>query len=192
MEYIKNPLNYHGAKNKLFSQIFPLFPLNINTFVDLFGGSWEVGLNSTSNKIIYNEKNNWVFEILQEMKENDSFVEQVDRYIEKYQLSKENKDWYLIARADYNREFVKDPVLLYVLVCHSFANQIRFNRNHEFNLPFGKRTFNEVMRANIYIYIYQNSKSQISKWQTRISWKFPQSIFDRMTSYILILHISSP
>ena len=36
-KYIKSPLNYTGGKFKLLSQIVPLLPQNINTFVDLFG-----------------------------------------------------------------------------------------------------------------------------------------------------------
>lgn len=36
--YLKNPFNYVGAKYKLLSQILPLFPSEIHTFVDLFGG----------------------------------------------------------------------------------------------------------------------------------------------------------
>lgn len=34
----KNPFNYVGAKYKILSQIFPLFPPQIKNFVDLFGG----------------------------------------------------------------------------------------------------------------------------------------------------------
>lgn len=178
MWYIKNPLNYQWAKFKLFDQILPLFPKNINTFVDLFGWSWEVWLNSWASKIVYNEKNNGVFEILQEMKENKDFVKQVDQYIEKYWLSKINKDWYMKARSDYNDAFVKDPVLLYVLVCHSFANQIRFNKKQEFNLPFGLRTFNDNMRSNIYIYIYANYRVLILNFTTKILRIFHLKIFD--------------
>ncbi len=37
-EYIKSPLNYTGGKYKLLPQIIPIFPSDINTFVDLFGG----------------------------------------------------------------------------------------------------------------------------------------------------------
>lgn len=37
-ELIKSPLNYTGGKFKLLPQILPLFPNDINTFVDLFGG----------------------------------------------------------------------------------------------------------------------------------------------------------
>ena len=37
-DLIKSPLNYTGGKFKLLPQILPLFPNDINTFVDLFGG----------------------------------------------------------------------------------------------------------------------------------------------------------
>ena len=36
--YIQSPLNYTGGKYKLLNQLIPLFPKNINTFIDLFGG----------------------------------------------------------------------------------------------------------------------------------------------------------
>lgn len=36
--YIQSPLNYTGGKYKLLKQIVPLFPTNIDIFVDLFGG----------------------------------------------------------------------------------------------------------------------------------------------------------
>ena len=35
-KYIKSPMNYTGGKYKLLHQIEPLFPENINLFVDLF------------------------------------------------------------------------------------------------------------------------------------------------------------
>ena len=42
---IQSPLNYTGGKFKLLPQILPLFPKNINTFVDLFCGGCNVGIN---------------------------------------------------------------------------------------------------------------------------------------------------
>ena len=33
---IKSPMNYVGGKYKLLPQILPLFPENIDTFVDMF------------------------------------------------------------------------------------------------------------------------------------------------------------
>jgi DNA adenine methylase len=50
-DLIKSPLNYTGGKFKLLPQILPLFPDNIDTFVDLFAG----GLNVKANKIVAND-----------------------------------------------------------------------------------------------------------------------------------------
>ena len=41
-KYIKSPLNYTGGKYKLLDKILPLFPNDINTFVDLFAGGGSV------------------------------------------------------------------------------------------------------------------------------------------------------
>ena len=54
-KYIKSPLNYVGGKYKLLSQILPLFPSNINTFVDLFGGGGNVIVNVKAEHCIYND-----------------------------------------------------------------------------------------------------------------------------------------
>ena len=51
--YIKSPLNYHVNKYKILSQIIPLFPKSINTFIDAFGGSATVLLNTVANRYIY-------------------------------------------------------------------------------------------------------------------------------------------
>lgn len=52
---IKSPLNYTGGKFKLLPQLLPLFPDNINTFIDLFCGGCNVGINVKANKIICND-----------------------------------------------------------------------------------------------------------------------------------------
>ena len=52
---IQSPLNYTGGKYKLLPQILPLFPEEINTFVDLFTGGCNVAVNVNANKIIAND-----------------------------------------------------------------------------------------------------------------------------------------
>jgi len=42
-ELKKSPINYTGGKFKLLPQILPLFPSNIDIFVDLFAGGFNVG-----------------------------------------------------------------------------------------------------------------------------------------------------
>lgn len=43
MNYIKSPFNYVGGKYKQLDQLIPLFPQNIDTFVDLMGGGIQCG-----------------------------------------------------------------------------------------------------------------------------------------------------
>lgn len=49
---LKCPLNYVGGKTKLLPQILPLFPKHIHTFVDLFGGGFNVGINVEADQHI--------------------------------------------------------------------------------------------------------------------------------------------
>lgn len=49
---IQSPLNYTGGKYKLLPQILPLFPKDIDVFVDLFCGGCNVGINVDCSKII--------------------------------------------------------------------------------------------------------------------------------------------
>lgn len=50
---IQSPLNYTGGKYRLLSQILPLFPDDIETFVDLFCGGCNVGINVMANNHLY-------------------------------------------------------------------------------------------------------------------------------------------
>jgi adenine-specific DNA-methyltransferase len=52
-KYIKSPINYVGNKYRLIKQIIPLFPKNISMFVDAFGGSGTVLMNTNADHYIY-------------------------------------------------------------------------------------------------------------------------------------------
>lgn len=148
-KYIKSPLNYVGGKYKLLKEILPLFPNKINTFLDLFGGGFNVGVNVEAEHIIYNDICKPVVELLNHIKGNDieNLLSEIDEHIEKYHLSKENREGYLKLREDYNSGY-KTPIKFYTLLCYAFNNQIRFNRNGEYNMPFGKNrsSFNPTLR----------------------------------------------
>lgn len=55
--YVKSPIFYMGNKFRLLKYLVPLFPNNVNTFYDLFGGSGCISANVNANKIVYNEIN---------------------------------------------------------------------------------------------------------------------------------------
>lgn len=147
-EYIKSPLNYVGGKYKLLPQILPLFPKNINAFIDLFGGGFNVGINVPAKEVVYNDLNLPVVQILEYIHRNetDKILSEIDKTVEQYDLSKINKRGYLKLRGYYNKLVFKSPIILYTLICYAFNNQMRFNSKGEFNMPFGERYFNPTLR----------------------------------------------
>lgn len=166
---IQSPLNYTGGKFKLLPQILPLFPSQIDCFVDLFCGGCNVGINVSANRYVYNDSCEPLinlYSVMQTMK-SDVFLSKVEKLIQKYDLSNVklngyefyncssadglgsyNKEKYLMLRSDFNSLSKKDSdyyVMLYVLIVFAFNNQIRFNSSGKFNLPIGKRDFNQNM-----------------------------------------------
>lgn len=166
---IQSPLNYTGGKFKLLPQILPLFPSQIDCFVDLFCGGCNVGVNVSANRYVYNDSCEPLinlYSVMQTM-ESEVFLSKVEKLIQKYDLSNVklngyefyncssvdglgsyNKEKYLMLRSDFNSLPKKDSdyyVMLYVLIVFAFNNQIRFNSSGKFNLPIGKRDFNQNM-----------------------------------------------
>lgn len=162
MDFIKSPLNYTGGKYKLLPQLLEIFPKEIDTFVDLFAGGGNVAVNVNAKHIIYNDIMWQVPEMLQEFKRVgvEECLQRIDYFIEAYELSKDNREGYLKLRECYNNSFdleflLTDPLMLYTLICYSFNNQIRFNSNHEYNMPFGKNrsSFNPALREKFVAFV---------------------------------------
>ena len=132
-------------------QITKLFPSDINTFVDLFAGGFNVGINVNANSYICNDINTYVINLYKKFKELEcgEILDRIYSNIDKYQLSKTNEEGFKRLRNDYNK--YHDLIDLYTLVCYSFNYQFRFNNNHEFNNPFGKNRscFSETMKDNL-------------------------------------------
>lgn len=136
--YVKSPLNYIGGKHKLLKQILPLFPSDINNFVDLFAGGFNVGINIHAKTVYANDINHYVIEILKTFKEMETkrIIYHIESRIAEFHLSKENGEGFNRFRDFYNQS--KNPLDLYTLICYSFNYQFRFNNNHEYNNPFGR------------------------------------------------------
>ena len=61
--FYKSPMNWPGNKFKLLKQLEPLFPPNINNFIDLFCGGLDVSCNTTANYKYANDMNNYLINI---------------------------------------------------------------------------------------------------------------------------------
>ena len=164
-KYIKSPMNYTGGKYKLLHQIEPLFPENINLFVDLFTGGGNIAANVKANKIVANDCEENIIGIYKTFQGYDNVNEligQIEEIIKTYGLTIDNMEAYNKFRNDYNSLKASQGnysplssyninILLYVLICYSFNHQYRFNSKGEFNMPFGKERsqWNENMKNNL-------------------------------------------
>ena len=153
-EYIKSPINYVGNKYRLIKQIIPLFPKKISMFVDAFGGSGTVLMNTEADHYIYNDVNPYVSGIVSGLFSTpyDEIIKQIESIISEYDLSMVNKEGFERLRDDYNNGR-KNWITLYTLMCHSFNHQFRFNSKHEYNSSFGKNRsyFSDRQRQDLFI-----------------------------------------
>ncbi|WP_019002584.1 DNA adenine methylase [Succinimonas amylolytica] len=173
IEIIKSPLNFTGGKYKLLPQLIPLFPDNVETFVDIFCGGCNVALNITANKIICNDIDSNLIGMFSFFKGKtyNALAPKIKEIINDFDLSDTcelgyshygcssnnglaavNKAGYLNLR-DFFNALSKDNdsyyLYLYVLIVYAFNNQIRFNSDGNFNLPVGKRDFNLKMQEKL-------------------------------------------
>jgi adenine-specific DNA-methyltransferase len=153
--YIKSPLNYIGGKYKLLSQLIPLFPKSINTFVDLFSGGANVGINVSAKYYIFNDMNNRINEMFRYFAQHnaDEIITSIKKRIKQYSLSMTNQNAFLRFREDYNQN--PNPLDLYVLSSYSYNYQCRFNNKMEFNNPFGRNRshFSKNMENNLRLFV---------------------------------------
>lgn len=176
-EFVLSPLNFTGGKYKLLPQILPLFPENIGTFVDVFCGGCNVGVNVNANKIICNDIDSNIIGLMNYFKavNFESLDKLVSEKIQQYNLSDSkshdynfykctsasglgnfNKDGFLNLRAEFNaleKKSAEYYLYLYLLIVYSFNNQIRFNRDGKYNLPVGKRDYNLKMQNKLRIFL---------------------------------------
>lgn len=141
---IKSPLNYVGGKGKLLPSLLSLFPLKINTFIDLFCGGGNVGINVNAKNIVMNDKQKVVIDLYKYLQENDPYLvlQHADKVIKEFNLSVYNKKEYFIFR-DYYNNVNPSPLHFFVLISYSFNNLFEFSKKeNKMNMPAGhKRSY---------------------------------------------------
>ena len=164
-------------------QIIPLLPKDIITFVDLFGGGFNVGINIKAEHLVYNDTCKQVVDLLQNFYKYDSdyIHKQILNTISTFGLSRSdinsyelygcnsnnglgeyNKPKYLKLRESYNES--PDWIKFYTLITCSFSNQIRFNSKGHFNMPYGKRDYNTSLQEKLQIFINEMHNKKIQFW----------------------------
>lgn len=148
-----SPLNYIGGKSDLIPFLKNNMPCNISTFYDLFGGGFNVGINSDSNSVVYNDTNFIVKGLIEHICKSDvsTFISDVEKVIMKNGLSKNAKDEYVSFRGKYNSIKLESRSYtdLFVLVLFGFQQQIRFNSNYDYNNPVGMAGYNDRIKEKL-------------------------------------------
>lgn len=176
-QLIPSPLNYTGGKYRLLPQILPYFPRNIDQMADLFCGGCNVGLNVFCGKVLFNDSDENLIGLLKTFQSlsREAVHGRILGIIEEYGLSMSssygyeyygcdssgglasyNKENYRKLREAFNHRRVKDEeyyLMLYVLIVFSFNNQLRFNQKGEYNLPVGKRDYNQKLQQKLMAFI---------------------------------------
>ena len=145
-----------------------LFPTDIDTFIDLFAGGFNVSANVQSNKTICNDLNSRIVEMVRFFCYADeaTVLRRIEEKINEYQLSKENEEGYKRFRDYYNQ--TGNPIDLFTLSCFSFNYQFRFNNRLEYNNPFGRNRsqFSETTKRNLLLFM-DSMKSKNLEFFTR-------------------------
>lgn len=148
---IRSPLNYTGGKYRLLPQMLPLLPSDIGTFVDLFAGGFNVGINIRAGRVLLNDNLTYLVDLYRYFARHtlERIIGYVEGRIAEYNLTLQNQEGYLALRSEYNR--TRHPLDLFTLTAFSFNHQIRFNNSHEFNTPFGRERsrYNAAMKRNL-------------------------------------------
>jgi DNA adenine methylase len=173
-KFRRSPMFYVGDKYRLIKEIQQYFPKNINNFIEPFVGGGTVFLNTEAKKYILNDVDKYVFNLHNFLKNQSSenfFLEEVLKYIEKYNLSRSfindivpkelkqehkktyyaryNKEGYNMLKNDFNKSKKKNLIQLYILLIYGFNRILRFNSKGEFNVPVGNVDFNKNVEIAI-------------------------------------------
>lgn len=169
-DIIKNPINYTGSKNRLLPIILPNLPQGCSTIVEPFGGTFEVSLNTDFENKIYNDKNRYLYMLIELFKKFP--VEHILQYLEgcisQHHLSKFDKEAFYEFRDDFNEywfchlldnndsgEFKNIALIrLLALIYHSFNYFITFNKDGKYmnTSGYGRSSFNDNLKQKMIKY----------------------------------------
>lgn len=146
-QYISPLFPYAGNKLKLLPELFKLFPKDIENlnFIDLFGGSAVVALNTTAKRVLINEGDRFLVSIYEGLSKTppQKAWGLVESIIDKYHLTPTDKTAFENCRDAFNEIDYEERLEKYwywglCLVYFSFSsNTVRHNDEFKFMPTFG-------------------------------------------------------
>ncbi|MGN0746136.1 MAG: DNA adenine methylase [Aristaeellaceae bacterium] len=134
------PIKIQGIKTK----IVPLIQKNVSlstdsVWIEPFMGSGVVGFNIAAKEAIFADTNPYIIDFYNQIKKGEITSYRVREFLEKEGklLEAGDSDYYYCVRERFNKHHDALDFLFLNRVC--FNGMIRFNRNYEFNVPYGHK-----------------------------------------------------
>lgn len=161
---LSNPFNYTGSKHRYLKDISEVLPEGEKlTVCDPFVGggdlcshlpkSWRVDASDLSKPMINMHK------LIQTGSLHNTSV---NKLVKRHNLSRISEAEYYKLRDKFNSAPHMNTMILYILICHSNTNRIRFSKKSGFNVGFGNRTFNIEMQKKLTNYIKRLKERKIT------------------------------
>lgn len=171
------PIKIQGIKTKL----VPLIRRNIlmdteSVWIEPFMGSGVVGFNVEPRRAIFADINPYIIDFYNQIKAGVITPHIVRAFLEhEGELLKQgDAEYYYAVRRRFNEEH--DPLDFLFLNRTCFNGMIRFNRDYEFNVPYGHKP---QRFAKAYITKIVNQVAHVEMLLKRHSWEFLCQPFEK-------------
>lgn len=171
------PIKIQGIKTK----ITPLIKENAilsekSVWIEPFMGSGVVGFNAAPTKAIFADTNPHIIEFYNQIKTGKITSRIVRQFLEQEGeiLSKKNDTYYYEVRERFNQNH--NPLDFLFLNRSCFNGMIRFNKDFDFNVPYGH---NPQRFSKAYITKITNQVSHIEELLKNNNWSFICQSFEK-------------
>lgn len=174
------PLKIQGIKTKLIPLISQYAVLNNSTtWIEPFMGSGVVGFNIAPKNAIFADTNPHIIDFYTQIQKGVITPYSVRSYLEQegQKLKKGDTAYYIEVRNRFNENH--DPLDFLFLNRSCFNGMMRFNKNNDFNVPYGHKP---ERFAKAYITKIVNQVSYISEKLKNNNWQFICQSFDKTLS----------
>ena len=174
------PIKIQGIKTKT----VPLIQKNIllsddSVWVEPFMGSGVVGFNIAAKKAIFADKNPYIIDFYNRIKSGDITSQKVRTFLEQEGklLEEGDCDYYYSVRERFNKHH--DALDFLFLNRSCFNGMIRFNKKHEFNVPYGHKP---KRFSKAYVTKIVNQVKYVEDMVKTHSWTFICQSFEKTIS----------
>lgn len=171
------PLKTQGIKTKLVPLIKEHVALSENSvWIEPFMGSGVVGFNIAPATAVFADTNPHIIEFYNQLQQGKITSYLVRSFLEEEgtQLSKKDDTYYYEVRKRFNQKH--NPLDFLFLNRSCFNGMIRFNREYEFNVPYGHKP-QRFSRA--YITKIVNQVAHVESLLKRNNWSFVCQSFEQ-------------